>query len=339
MAKALMAAMVLALAGCAAPVARHEDASQSPPPSADVAQSPSTDHATDPAFASRPADDSGEVEGFHLRISTDKLEYLPGEPIRAEVTLTNVGATRAGVPVPNPPFAQYKIKVLDADNHPVPATPYGREQMNPWKWSFGQATLSPHRSISWTAPLDTLFELRKPGTYRVSAQRVLFHRSGDPGFITVGTQWAPFSISTLASGDESTPIRLELLTKDEYGTGGPVIVTVRLTNSVRTSEAIPVTSPAFLQYRVRVVLPNGAIAPETLYGQQQLHPTIGSSEAVSLAPGASTDWQVNLARLFDMTTDGRYTVEVQRSVFRRDNQGLVRLSASRPLTLTSHAGG
>src|SRR4051812_37106873 len=166
MMKTLSVAVALLFTGCVASTAR-KDVSQSLLHTAAAESSPAADHATDPAAASRSAEGRDEVEGFRLQISTDKSEYLPGEPIRASIALTNVDATAVGGPVPNPPFEQYKIRVLDADDRAVPATPYGEEQMKPWKWSFGQTTLSPHRSITWTAPLDTLFELRKPGVYRV----------------------------------------------------------------------------------------------------------------------------------------------------------------------------
>src|SRR5689334_21586931 len=142
----LLAVLALALAGCGASTP-NEDMSRPSPKGDTSAPVPARAHARDNTLASRPAEGPGEVEGFQLQVSTDKSAYLPGEPIRAEITLTNVGATTVSVPFSNPPFAQYKIRVLDADDHPVPATPHGEEQMNPWKWSFGQRTLHPRGSI------------------------------------------------------------------------------------------------------------------------------------------------------------------------------------------------
>lgn len=101
-----------------------------------------------------------------------------------------------------------------------------------------------------------------------------------------------------------------------------------------TNEAHPGSSTFLGNCEFKVHLPNGEIAPLSLYGKQWFHPLKrgrqGGSYLFSLKPSeeikASFD---NLNRIYDMTLSGTYKVSASIQVPKRDgNKGNVTLTSN-----------
>jgi hypothetical protein len=139
-----------------------------------------------------------------------------------------------------------------------------------------------------------------------------------------------FCLATVSlPGEEPTPVHKD----DGRSWGGPVygqaisISTEKpayppserivLNICLKNTGAVPVRFPTgdpLLEYRIKVLLPNGKEAPTTLRGRQRFSIGTGGSGSSVLRPGRSREMRIDLTRLFDFSLPGTYTISVERTL-------------------------
>jgi hypothetical protein len=103
--------------------------------------------------------------------------------------------------------------------------------------------------------------------------------------------------------------------KAAYAPGERIILNVSFKNVGREDVKIVQTNPLAL-YHVSVLLPDGKPAPLTLFGKGTANCPIFARSVGTLRPGQETSATLPLSRLFDFTLSGKYTVSVQRGVWK-----------------------
>jgi hypothetical protein len=117
--------------------------------------------------------------------------------------------------------------------------------------------------------------------------------------------------------------------KPIFTTLDPVIVSVTLTNGAEPPRIIIETSPN-QEYTWTVIRSNGASVPPTEYGKQQIENkgTIRRRLSREVAMGGQITDRFHLNRLFDMTLEGVYFVQVERMIPAADRSGFYKLKSN-----------
>jgi hypothetical protein len=100
--------------------------------------------------------------------------------------------------------------------------------------------------------------------------------------------------------------------KSEYSPGERIIVDI-LYKNVGEKDLTISNLRLFTGFELVVLLPNGKPVPLTRFGQKHLtNSRSGSESSLVLGPGQQIEFQLNLTRLFDLTTGDKYKVIVVR---------------------------
>lgn len=116
--------------------------------------------------------------------------------------------------------------------------------------------------------------------------------------------------------------------------GDPIILTISLKNvgteDIRVLETAPLAA-----YAIEVLGPNGEKVPLTLYGKLSLEShRLGSRSVSILKPGAESSVEIHLNRMFDFTIPGKYTVSVQRAIWKAETDPQTLKTISNKVNLT-----
>jgi hypothetical protein len=102
-----------------------------------------------------------------------------------------------------------------------------------------------------------------------------------------------------------------------YAAGDVISLVIHFKN-VGDKEIMTSLTVVLEMYDVTVLLPDGKNAPLTLYGKCHSSSNVrsGSAHGLPLKPGQIHSSQVVLSRIFDMTLPGKYTIFVERCVWK-----------------------
>ena len=134
------------------------------------------------------------VEGQAIAIRTDRDQSVfgCGEEIGLDIRLKNVG--RADLDDLREQWSgaewRYSFTVLFPDGDPVPLTESGKRRFEPpgradlGRLGLGRARhLKPGKCFEDGAELTTLFDLRRPGTYKITVKRRVVADGGRPSLL------------------------------------------------------------------------------------------------------------------------------------------------------------
>jgi hypothetical protein len=118
----------------------------------------------------------GSRARFSIVISTVETNVKSGAKLPLDVTLTNISDQeyRIGTSIGLRAERDFQIDVLDDQGHSAPRTAYGKKidgQVGLYSGSIGSHLLKPGGSLMYHADLSKIFELTKPGSYTVQAQK------------------------------------------------------------------------------------------------------------------------------------------------------------------------
>jgi len=111
----------------------------------------------------------------------------------------------------------------------------------------------------------------------------------------------------------------------EVSSGQPVLVTVRIKNVSDKELRLVETEPA-KDYSFIVTDSDGKAVPQLLYqrrlreNKEEVRRTV-----TTVAPGQVVEHGFNLSRRFDLTLDGKYSIQAERSVLKSAGDGTVAL--------------
>ncbi|RYG66287.1 hypothetical protein EON80_15715 [bacterium] len=102
--------------------------------------------------------------------------------------------------------------------------------------------------------------------------------------------------------------------KDVYTWGERILLQVDLKN-VSEQEVMVNFTNRMSKFRMEVVMPDGKIAPTTLYGEWLKRPAPWRRTVVQyVQPGKAVNVDFDLNRIFDMSRAGKYTVRVSSPI-------------------------
>ena len=101
--------------------------------------------------------------------------------------------------------------------------------------------------------------------------------------------------------------------KPAYPPSERIVLNICLRNTGTVPVRFPTDDP-LLEYRIKVLLPDGKKAPTTLRGTQRFSIGTGGGGSSVLRPGRSREMRIDLTRLFDFSLAGRYTISVERTL-------------------------
>lgn len=136
-------------------------------------------------------------------------------------------------------------------------------------------------------------------------------------------------------GKETQGHAISIIAKNEVvSPGEPIILTISLKN-VGTADIRVLETAPLAAYDIEVLGPNGEKVPLTLYGKISLESNREGSRSVSiLKPGAESSVEIHLNRMFDFTIPGKYTVSVQRAIWKADTSPQKLKAISNKVNLT-----
>jgi hypothetical protein len=114
----------------------------------------------------------GETNGLQLSLAFSKLKFVKGEPIAAELKLKNVSDQALHINE-TLQIEDFRFTVVHEKIGPVPLTEYGerRKRQMIVNWNSVR-TLAPSESLDNTHNISTVWDLSRPGKYRITALRV-----------------------------------------------------------------------------------------------------------------------------------------------------------------------
>ena len=125
--------------------------------------------------------------------------------------------------------------------------------------------------------------------------------------------------------------------KARYAPEEPISLSILLKNAGTNEIQMESISP-FAAYYIEVVGPDGKNTPPTVYGKKLFAYLVGSwgSQGPSrkLKPGAELPVEMRIARLFDFSLPGKYTISVQKAIAGRITYTNTLNAVSNKITLT-----
>lgn len=105
---------------------------------------------------------------FTLTLEAPERPLKAGKPLTLRVTVTNTSDHAMRVPVTRAPadvMVIYRVNVLDGLGRPVPRRPSLKNRI--WYGRMGSAELQPGKSLTDEVSITYLYDLSRPGRYRV----------------------------------------------------------------------------------------------------------------------------------------------------------------------------
>lgn len=103
------------------------------------------------------------------------------------------------------------------------------------------------------------------------------------------------------------------VSKESYEFGETILLTVVLKNVGEKQFRTRKTS-ALGMFKINVILPDGKKAPLTLFGKKHALGSAFASGFIVLSPKEEYSASIHLARYFDMTLSGKYSIDVSKKV-------------------------
>ena len=274
------------------------------------------------------------VKGQALSISTEKAAYAPGKPIVLSVCFKNFGREDVEV-VKTAPLGIYRVDVLLPDGKKSPLTLFGTQRED----SEGEGSktigaLKPGEEARVELELSRLFDFTVAGKYTVSVERAVWNDGGFSSTVKAVSNKLEITVEEPPQNDASPTGETSKSTENTWGTavegqallistdkaayapGKRIVLSVCFKNVGQKDVRVARTNPLTI-YRVAVLLPNGKkSAAHALWSSKRSRARLGSNALGTLKPGEETRVELELSRLFDFTLAGKYTVSVERSVWK-----------------------
>lgn len=123
------------------------------------------------------------------------------------------------------------------------------------------------------------------------------------------------AIKTIEAESIQKDVALSASIPDKQVAGTPVHLKVTVQNR-STSDVQFRARMMYFEYELHLLDAKGVSVPLTRFGQniENARKLGGSSVTVTLAPGKSMEATLNVARVFDLTTAGEYTLRIGRDL-------------------------
>jgi hypothetical protein len=144
------------------------------------------------------------VENCRLSASLPTPKFDAGQPVELALVFKNEGPTLIKFPRSSLWF-DYQYVVRDESDAEVPLTEFGKQQWRSAQMGGAVAVfeIAPGKEYLREFELSRLYELSRPGKYKVEASKELPHPSGQ-GFFKVVSNTVEFEITT---GQQNAPPR------------------------------------------------------------------------------------------------------------------------------------
>lgn len=106
------------------------------------------------------------IEGFRLSLRSAKIKYTIGEKMEVKIVFQNVDTKNRVVGRLDPPPVFFEFQVTDSAGKSVPMSESGQELKLNVRRAF-RVTLKPKQEMFFDQDISELFDLQKPGDYRV----------------------------------------------------------------------------------------------------------------------------------------------------------------------------
>jgi hypothetical protein len=113
-----------------------------------------------------------ETNGLQLSLAFSKLKFVKGEPIAAELKLKNVSDQALHINE-TLQIEDFRFTIVHEKIGPVPLTEYGERRTRDMIVNWNSVrTLAPGEALENTHRISAVWDLSRPGKYRITASRI-----------------------------------------------------------------------------------------------------------------------------------------------------------------------